>query len=213
VTTRQRRRLARAATVVTALVAASVPGRLLEAHAASPGRLDLPPPGRAALARLFDAKLAPLGLHTTRAALESSASYRANANGRHLAIYVEPTGEYSNARYVANIVPVARLFLPVVFDRWKDLHSFDVCQEPPQAVDSTPEPAPFTQVLVNRRGAHEVRWKHAQLADLLAASALIDRSKQNTRWFSVYVAPTLVTDRTYQAARANADAQKDAATG
>lgn len=204
--TTRRQRLARAATVVMALVATSVPGGPVEAYAASPGRLDLPPPGRAALARLFDAKLAPLGLHTTRAALESSTSYRASANGRHLAIYVEPTGAYSNTQYVANIVPVARLFLPLVFDRWRDLRSFDVCQEPPQAVDSTPEPAPFTQVLVNRRGAQDVRWKHVQLTDLLAASALVDVNKQNTRWFSVYVAPALVTEPTYRAARDTADA-------
>jgi hypothetical protein len=204
-------RLARAATIALALAAASAPGALVEAHAATPNRLDLPPTSRAALARLFDAKLAPLGLRTTRAALQSSTTYRYSSNGRHLAIYVEPTGTYSNAQYVENIVSVARIFLPMVFDRWKDLRSFDVCQEPPQAVDATPEPAPFTQVLVNRRGTHEVSWKHAQLADLLAASALVDRSKQNTRWFSVYVAPALVTEPAYQAARANANA--DAPSG
>jgi hypothetical protein len=200
------RRLARAATVACAIVAASAPGAIGEAHAAVPNRLDLPPSSRAALARLFDAKLAPLGLRTTRAALQSSTSYRNSSNGRHLAIYVEPTGPSSDGQYVANIVPVARIFLPMVFDRWKDLRSFDVCQEPPESVDATPEPAPFTQVLVNRRGAHEVTWKHARLADLLAASAVVDTSKQNTRWLSVSVAAPLMTDPTYQAARANADA-------
>ena len=45
-----------------------------------------------------------------------------------------------------------------------------------------------------------------QLADLVAASTVVDTSKQNTRWLSVSVAPPLMTDPTYQAARANADA-------
>lgn len=177
-----------AAAVVVTISAATIAGA-----ATADDRPDLPPADRAELARIFDAKLKPLGLRTTRAALQRLESYQADPEGRHLAIYVEPTGDITDEEYVANFTKVARVFLPLVFERWSALHSFDVCQEPPPAENTDEEPPPVTQLQVTRRGAARVRWSRATLEQLVARAedAGKDPTAGSRQRLFVYLAPSL----------------------
>ena len=126
-------------------------------------------------------------------------------SARDGAIYVEPTGSYDDATYIANVTKIARVFVPSVFRRWRDLESFDVCQEPLPLFGRTAEPPPpKTQVLVTRQGVRRVRdWAHATLTQFLAASARAnakpnpDGSRQT---LFVYVATELRSEPAYQRA-------------
>jgi hypothetical protein len=167
--------------------------------AAAAGRAaPLPPPDRDALARLFDRAVAPLGLHVSRGALEDPPTYRVNPHGRHLAIYLQPTGSYTTADYARNITRTAAVFLPVVFRRWKDLRSFDVCQEPPPSVTSDPTAPPVTQLLVSRAGAARIDWRHLSLTRLLRVGPT-GRAKPRLAPsdFNLYVVPTVRSDPGY----------------
>ena len=169
---------------------------------------DLPPADRNALARMFDPQLEPLGLHTTRAALQDNDNYERSATGTHLAIYVEPItpGSLDGAAYTRNIMRVSRVFLPSVFRRWRDLKSFDVCQEPDR--DPRQVPPPVTQVIVTRKGVDAVRWKHASLATLIERARALKSRHGSFDPLSLYVAPQLLTLPEFQAAlqRANTSA-------
>jgi hypothetical protein len=150
-------------------------------------RLDLPPNDRDALAELFDPQLRPLGLRLTRGALvDTDPGYRRSDTGRHLAVYVEPTGEYGPAQYAEGVPASARVFLPEVFERWSDLETFDVCQEPLPGDDDRKEPPPVTQLYLTRTEARSVDWGTVTLADLVA------RTEPTRKTFTLYLAP-LVT--------------------
>lgn len=182
-------RLGRVAAAAAIVVSAVTVG-----GAANAGeRPDLPPADRAALARIFDAKLKPLGLRTTRAALQHLERYTPDPSGRHLAIYVEPTGDVTAEDYVANLTKVARVFLPLVFDRWGALRSFDVCQEPPPEQNTDDEPPPVTQIQVTRRGAARIRWSRVTLEQLIAGSdrAAKDKTAGSRQRLYVYLASAL----------------------
>lgn len=185
-----------------ALVVAA--GVLVAASPASAGSASakLPPSDRASLARIFDPKLAPLGLRVTRAALQELGTYNVADDGRHLAIYVEPIADdYSTSDYVKNIVPVARVFLPLVFKRWSGLRSFDVCQEPLPSDDPSTVPPPVTQVAVSRRGVKRVHWRDAKLVDVLAAEPRSERERQAVpTLFHFYANRVVRADPTYQRA-------------
>jgi hypothetical protein len=157
---------------------------------------DLPPPTEAAIASIFDAHLAPLGLHVSRAALQQPPTYAPDPKGRHLAVYALPSGKYDTADYERNIVKVARAFLPTVFRRWKGLLSFDVCQEPLPALDSRAEPPPVTQLLVTRRGAARIDWSHVTRRALERTA----RAQQHHRHpdLMLYVDHTLLAEPSYQ---------------
>ena len=161
---------------------------------------DLPPSDRDTLARMFDPQLEPLGLRTTRAALQDLDTYDQSPTGRHLAIYVEPTadGEVDRAIYVRNIMKVARIFLPFVYDKWSDLQSFDVCQEPEPSTDPRPAPFPVTQVIATRKGAAALDWKHASLAALLKQSVAIKAKKGKVDPLTVYVSPRTSLEPAYE---------------
>jgi hypothetical protein len=167
---------------------------------------DLPPAGRDQLARLFDPQLKPLGLRTTRAALQDPGSYARSATGTHLAVYVEPIteGEVDRAIYVRNIMKVARIFLPFVYQRWSDLESFDVCQEPEPQLDPRPAPVPVTQLIADRKGAAAVRWKHASLATLLKRADAVNGRRGDSDPLSLFVSPRTLAEPAYQ------DALRDA---
>jgi hypothetical protein len=159
---------------------------------ADTGARRLPPPDRKTLAGIFDPLLRDLGLHTTRARLQRLKTYETDPHGKHLAVYVEPIGKtYTDAKYVENITKVAKVFLPMIYSRWKDLESFDVCQEPLQSVDPQPEPPPVTQLVVTRRGALEVSWKHATLTDLVTAANAHLKPPRSQGDFSLYADPRL----------------------
>jgi hypothetical protein len=155
------------------------------------GHGALPPASRAELVKLFRGRLEPLGLRITRAALVDADNER-SADGTHLALYVEPSGAYSDADYLDGVAAVSRLFLPGVFRRWPGLRSFDVCQEPKPADDTRAEPPPETQVFVLKQGVDRVAWKTADLAELLAAAADARAGRGETRVdLSVFVASHL----------------------
>lgn len=151
------------------------------------GARSLPPSNRDALARIFDPLLRDLGLRTTRAGLQSLRSYQFTPKGRHLAIYVEPiTNSYDDAKYIENYTDLAKVFLPLVFTRWKALKSFDVCQEPRPIDNDQPEPPPRTQILVSRTGAKYVRWRTATLATLIKTARNHVHNGPGLADFSVY---------------------------
>jgi hypothetical protein len=130
---------------------------------------SLPPSARKDLVAIFAKKVKPFGLRVTRAALVNPQQER-DAKGTHLAIYVEPTGDYTPQNYIDGTVGVSKVFLPYVFTRWKGLKSFDVCQEPRPAVDDRPTPEPETQVYATRAGSKLVDWKTVDVAAMIRTS-------------------------------------------
>jgi hypothetical protein len=184
--------------LVSVVLAASLSGTapaVARAHAAP----DLPPSDQAALARMFDPQLEPLGLHTTRAALQDPQGYERSPKGTHLAIYVEPLskGAVDRSIYVRNIMKVARIFLPFVYDRWSDLKSFDVCQEPEPLLFPGPAPPPITQLVASRAGAAAVKWKHATLVTLLAKADAVNGKRGGADPLSLYASPRTSVEPAY----------------
>ena len=176
----------------------------------------LPPSSRTALVKLLGPMVEPLGLHVTRAALVDSENRR-SPTGTHLAVYVEPDGDYTPADYLGGTVTVSRVFLPFVFDRWPGLRSFDVCQEPVTSVDDRSEPPPETQVFVRRRGAGALDWEQADLSALLAESGRAAREAGDSApvALTLFVAKHLQRTPDYRdaVARASADAPTTSTTG
>jgi hypothetical protein len=169
---------------------------------------DLPPSGRDALAKLFDAQLRPLGLRTTRASLQRRIQYGGRYRvGAHLAIYVEPIDPagVSPRQSIETIVPLARIFLPKVFRRWSDLDSFDVCQEPPGDVDRSAAPPPLAQVAATRKGAAKLDWADVSLEDLMAKAVAAGGDNEyglgDPDRLYLYVAAALAEDPAYRRAR------------
>ena len=155
----------------------------------------LPPNDFDELAQMFDEELEPLGLRLTRGALvDTSDGYEESDAGRHLAVYVEPTGEYATADYVDGIVPSAQVFLPEVFARWDRLETLDVCQEPLPGADDRKEPPPVTQLYASREEAAEIDWTTVDLGQLVAAAEPARRD------FRLYVSPTVRSDPSFTAA-------------
>lgn len=132
----------------------------------------LPPNDFQQLAEIFGPALEPLGLKLTRGALidRSGGGYEPSDSGDHLAVYAEPTGDYTPADYAEGIVPSAQVFLPEVFERWPELRTFDVCQEPRPGEDDRKEPPPVTQLFVSRAEFRDVDWETVTLAELVAAT-------------------------------------------
>jgi hypothetical protein len=183
------------------------------AFVAAPGahgtgrRPDLPPSTFAALAKRFDPQLEKLGLRTTRGLLQNLDTYRPDPEGTHLAIYVEPIGEMTDAEFLDNVTKTSRIFLPKVFKQYADLESFDVCQEPVPGVDDREAPPPVTQLLVSREGYKRVRWRTATLDDLVEA-ALIEPGtpSASTRDFFLFINAQIAKQPEYQEALAAARA-------
>jgi hypothetical protein len=165
------------------------------ACAPTDGERSLPPNDFDELADIFDPELEPLGLKLTRGALIDTRGgrYRPSDTGRHLAVYVEPTGQYTPAEYAEGIVPSAQVFLPEVFRRWDHLKTFDVCQEPLPGQDDRKEPPPVTQLFLSRAEARDLDWKDVTLGELLAAKEPPRES------FSLYVAPAITSDPSWPA--------------
>jgi hypothetical protein len=140
---------------------------------------QLPPNDVGSLRRLYDPALARLGVRLTRGALidTSDNRYTPSNDGRHLALYVEPIGAYSNDQYVTGFWEISALVTPDVFGRWPLLESYDICQEPLPAVDDKPEPFPLTQINLTREAASEIDWENGDLVDLLVLSRTNDDVK------------------------------------
>lgn len=133
---------------------------------------DLPPHEVADLAAMFDPLVAPLGYRVTRGALITRATYVVEPTGDHLAIYVAPIDDIGADRFASDLVPLLRVFLPLVFDRWPGIMSFDICQEPFGAVEETPPSQ--TIVDVRRSAAATVDWSRIELPELIALGATVD---------------------------------------
>jgi hypothetical protein len=203
VTTRFRRSFVALVTVTACITTVTA----IAASGAGAAR-RLPPPDRDDLARIFDPMLEDLGLRTTRARLQNLRTYETDPNGRHLAIYVEPIDEsYTDAEYIENFTETAKIFLPLVYKRWRGLKSFDVCQEPRSSEDSREEPPARTQLLVTRAGAKDVRWRTVTLVTLLT-EALEHRSDRSSE-FTVYFEESLATQRELAEARFIASAKSE----
>ena len=193
--TRRRTRSA-TALLVTLLITASalaVATGPTTAGAASP---DLPPAKQAALAKLFREELKPFGLKVSRGLLQDPLTYDPDPKGTHLALYVTPTSSnYATADYVENFAKITRVFVPMVFNRWKGLQTFDICQEPVD--DPRDEPPPVTQIYVSRTALDRVgNWKQATLLDLLAAAPK-DRRQRGADYY-VYFNGEVRQDPTFQ---------------
>jgi len=195
---RSRRARALVGVTAVALLASIVPTVPVGADVP---RRRLPPADRDDIAAIFDPLLAPLGLVTTRAVLQRTDTYQPDPEGRHLAVYVEPTGSYTDTQFVESFMTVARVYLPKVFKRWKGLRSFDVCQEPVPGVDDRTAPPPVTQLLVNRRTSKDVDWADATLADMLE---LARASERDSGTFTLFVDEALMDEPAYVAALADA---------
>lgn len=183
-------------TMACALLATALP--VGPAHAAG---ADLPPAELAKLQKLFDAQVKPLGLRVSRGLLQNLETYEEDPEGTHLALYVEPRAPgYTDAQYVENFTKLTRKFVPAVFDRWKGLETFDICQEPVD--DPRDVPPPTTQIFVARSALDRVgNWKKANLAQLLAASP---RVRNIAAGYYVYFTPTLRGEPAFAEAAAEA---------
>ena len=167
----------------------------------------LPPNDKAAIERVFAPTLRRLGVRLTRGALVDLQTGRPSAKGNHLAVYVEPTGDYSNDDYARGTVRTLRAFVPAAFQRWSGLNSFDICQEPLPTVDARPEPPPVTKVELTKAASHKVRWDDLDLTRLLR-----DASRLGSRALSVYAKPDVRLTSFYQDANTKAKAAGAAAT-
>jgi hypothetical protein len=147
---------------------------------------------------MFRDELKPLGLRVSRGLLQNLETYKEDPNGTHLALYLEPTSsKYATVDYVHNFARITRVFVPMVFDRWKGLTSFDICQEP--ANDPRDEPPPVTQIFVTRSALDRVgTWKKATLRELLAAAPK-DRRQRGADYY-VYFDNDVRQDPTFQQA-------------
>ena len=167
----------------------------------------LPPNDKAAIERVFAPALDQLGVRLTRGALVDLQTGKPSPQGKHLAVYVEPTGDYAAEDYAHGTVPTLRAFIPAAFERWSGLTSFDICQEPLPAVDSRPEPPPVTKVDVTKRAAAKVRWEQLDLTRLLR-----DAERLGSRALSVYVKPEVRQTSFYQDAIVKANTAGSAGT-
>jgi hypothetical protein len=187
-----------AALLVALALTASAAALVIGGSTADAAGQDLPPAKQAALAKLFRDELKPFGLRVSRGLLQNSETYDPDPTGTHLALYVTPTSSnYGNADYIENFAEITRVFIPMVFDRWKALRTFDICQEPVD--DPRDEPPPVTQIYVSRTALDRVgNWKQATLTELLAAAPK-DRRQRGADYY-VYFNADIRQDPTFQAA-------------
>jgi hypothetical protein len=192
-------RATRLAAGLVLLVALALPASATSVAAAGERSQSLPPAARKDLVAIFEKKVEPFGLRVTRAALVNPKQER-DPSGTHLAIYVEPTGDYTVDDYLDGTLDVSKVFLPYVFNRWKGLKSFDVCQEPRPVVDDRAVPSPETQVYATRAGSKLLDWKTADVATMIRTSqeeAAATATNGDVR-FSVFVAKHLQNTAAYQ---------------
>jgi hypothetical protein len=160
----------------------------------------LPPNDKAAIERVFAPELERLGVRLTRGALVDLKTGKPSATGSHLAVYVEPTGDFTPDDYARGTVRTLRAFIPGAFERWGGLTSFDVCQEPLAAADTRPEPPPVTKVDLTKAASRKVRWDDLDLARLLR-----DAKRLGPRALSVYAKPDVRNTGFYQEAAVQAN--------
>ena len=128
----------------------------------------LPPGDLERLERLFSEDFDKLGVRLTRGGLQDARTRQPSAAGTHLALYVEPVGEpWTSSRYLETMVPLTKALTPSVFERWPELESFDICQEP--AGEYNADQTPVTAVDMSRRASHALESGDDLLTLMLAA--------------------------------------------
>lgn len=180
----------------------------------APAREPLPPTDFAELQAIFEPMIEPLGLTLTRGALidRSDDGYKVSEDGRHLALYAEPINEedFTAEVSLATFYDLTALLAPYVFERWSDLETFDVCQEPPVSVDDRPEPFPETQIDLPREAAESFDWAGGDLSELLYLDLTNTEVRtvfgQRTRDAEAYLTP-------FDAAQQRVIAENTATTG
>lgn len=133
----------------------------------------LPPHTADELIDILGPIVEPLGFRVTRASLVDLTSYRASPTGSHLAVYVAPFEQLSAADHAEAVVALAAAYLPLVFDRWEGLGSFDICQEP-HTWDLPGTPPAVTLLDLTRATSEDIDWDTVDLGDLIAR-ALVDQ--------------------------------------
>jgi hypothetical protein len=130
------------------------------------GDEGLPPDHDAGLAEVFQPLFDPLGVEFTYGSVVDL------DDGKHLALYVEPTGPATDEQYLERMLGASAAIVPFLFDAYPRLNSFDVCQEPvPTGPDDPAQPEPRTVVQLTRAQAATVGdWSTATLADLIRAA-------------------------------------------
>ena len=73
-----------------------------------------------------------------------------------------------SADYADNFLVLARIVGPELMQRYPDLESYDICQEPPAAEQDDPYPPPATQIDLDRAQVESLDWDTATVADLFA---------------------------------------------
>jgi len=135
---------------------------------------ELPPPDALDLEPLYGDALAEVGMRLTdRGGLidTTDGGYEASPTGRHLALYVEPIeSDRSMREFYDGILDVALIFSDI-YDRWPQLETYDVCQEPPDP-DGTQgaEPLPVTQLVLDRAQSDAIDWDRVTVEDLIRGS-------------------------------------------
>lgn len=161
---------------------------------------DYPPNDVAALKAIFDPVFEPLGLRMTRGALvDRTDGYETSDTGTHLALYVEPIDDatFDDQRYLDGILDVAAVVTPAVFDSFSAVESYDICQEPPQEVDSRYSPFPVTQIELTRANAGSIDWSTMTLVDFVTLLRTEDGA-------SINVGADLAQSEPYEALMAEA---------
>lgn len=139
----------------------------------------LPPVDATALEPLLGPRLKELGLVLTdRGGLidTRNGQYVKSPNGNHVALYVEPAGDYSNDQFIDGILEVTRLSAPTIFERWPAVESYDICQEPRAEDDPRDDPVPATQIFMTSEQSGEIDWKSVTIVDLLTATLTTPRT-------------------------------------
>ncbi len=125
----------------------------------------LPPYRLEELQALFDPMVEPLGYRVTRGSVFDIGTSEVSSGGTHLALYVEPLDDISFDQFAFDFPELVKVFLPFVFDRWPELTSFDVCQEPFGHQEDTPPS--LTLIDLTREAAADVDWQGIDLATLI----------------------------------------------
>ena len=128
----------------------------------------LPPPTVDRLAPILDPLVADLGLKTTRASLLDplDPTYEGNPEGTHLAMYVAPNEDITFEAFQDNFLPLARIIVPYVFERWPDLESFDICQESYEWSGDKEVAPSVTLLFVKREKVQSIDWEKVSVSDL-----------------------------------------------
>ncbi|HUW04062.1 MAG TPA: hypothetical protein VMW08_17040 [Acidimicrobiales bacterium] len=134
---------------------------------------ELPPVEATDLEPLLGPRLAELGLVlTNRGGLidTRNGQYLQSPNGNHVALYVEPVGDYTNDQFIDGIYEVTLLSAPTIFERWPAIESYDICQEPRAEDDPRPDPVPATQIFMTNEQSQAIDWDTVTTVDLIAGT-------------------------------------------